>query len=196
MTLFGIRSFSCRSRVLFMFCCHSPDNSHTGNASGVAYLEFDIPGFDKNNFYVRNLRQYVKGCDVGAPLLHKLKQVSIKGVRHCIECGATRDGRDAVQAGVQARRGAARAARQEDARDVARAGRGARSAPQGRRAGAGAPGAGRAAGVLAPLQARAGVEYCFAFNKVGVCTREGRNYFPCCKADTDEVKEAYARAGL
>jgi hypothetical protein len=102
-----------------------------------------------------------------------------------------------LQAGVQARRGAARAARQEKARDDARAGRGAQ-ANQRRKADAQGPAAARRALVelLAPLQARAGVEYCFAFNKVGVCTREGCNYFPCHQKDSAGVKAAYERAGL
>ena len=162
----------------------------TGNASGVAYLEFDIPGFDKNNFHVRNLRQYVKGRDVGAPLLHKLKQVSIKGVRHCIECGATgatpcKPACKLVEEPLE-HRGKKR-------REMSRAQIAVRD--QRRKADAQGPARRALVELLAPLQARAGAEYCFAFNKAGVCTREGCNYFPCCKADTDEVKEAYARAG-
>ena len=50
--------------------------------------------------------------------------------------------------------------------------------------------------LLAPLQARAGVKFCFQFNKVGRCQRDGCNYFPCCCQGDEAVKAAYAAAGL
>ena len=131
---------------------------------------------------MHNVRQFVNGRDAGAPLRRALNQVSIKGVKHCKGCGATGETACKEACAPPARRRLTH--EQASLRNQCRA--------------ADAQGPARKALVelLAPLQARSGVHYCFEFNKTGACTRDGCNYFPCCKKDSDEVKAAYARAGL